>query len=402
MIDLARKKVYGYWDCEYCGKKGIRGDHRECTGCGQPRSAGVHFYIKDPGKPELIEQENFHKFSGKADWVCSYCNALNSANNESCSGCGAGKEDSEKNYFTSHSPTDTYDKKTGKWSEGTGRAESKQQEGLFKRIVRSKIFIILSVIFGIFLFLMIINAKTFVEIEVQSLEWESSVYVEESYESFESDWYLPSDARLAYTRQEEYTYWVNGMRRDSFRPDRMQSGQQAAALCSEQIRSAYEPMPLVIRDENNTAIGLHDSDIHQRELMPLDFYDNGDGSFDWDDDDDDSWDFGDDDDDSGYWVTEYRTKYYYYITRWRDAHTYTKNGTKEEGFSYAEDISLASNERVSGRSATYFVNVSGDSEIKRYTAEEDVWSQMEKGGRYSVEVGVFVDKDKISRIFEDK
>lgn len=89
--------IMGYWDCQYCGTKGNRGDRRECESCGHPRDESVKFYMKNTTH---VSKETASSISKNPDWYCSYCNTLNSDNDSNCKGCGASKNESEKNYFT--------------------------------------------------------------------------------------------------------------------------------------------------------------------------------------------------------------------------------------------------------------------------------------------------------------
>ena len=81
------KTIQGYWDCPYCGTVGISGAERICPGCGRPRGTDVTFYMKD--KTEYIDRKE-----GGPDWLCSFCETLNSGQETVCKSCGATREDS--------------------------------------------------------------------------------------------------------------------------------------------------------------------------------------------------------------------------------------------------------------------------------------------------------------------
>jgi hypothetical protein len=90
--------IYEYWDCPKCSHKGIRGDEYKCGNCGYPRDNTITFYRKT--EEEKIEsKEDAERFAQGPDWVCSFCESLNQHSEEQCKGCGATKEDSNKNYF---------------------------------------------------------------------------------------------------------------------------------------------------------------------------------------------------------------------------------------------------------------------------------------------------------------
>jgi len=96
---VTEELVFEYWDCDKCGQKAIRGDIRNCPSCGNPRSENIKFYLLE-GKEEKVEDTvQAEKFKAGADWVCSFCEALNSVTDKNCLSCGASQESSEKNYF---------------------------------------------------------------------------------------------------------------------------------------------------------------------------------------------------------------------------------------------------------------------------------------------------------------
>lgn len=97
---MARKGriIEGFWNCQYCGTKKIRGGLRECPNCGKPRGIGTKFEM-DMVNPNYVKPEIAKTISKNPDWLCSFCESLNNDNDCNCISCGASKEDSEKNYF---------------------------------------------------------------------------------------------------------------------------------------------------------------------------------------------------------------------------------------------------------------------------------------------------------------
>ena len=79
------KLVMGYWDCSYCGHKGIKGTVRECPSCGKPRGNDTKFYMKAHNHSEVVSRGDYLTDSEAAskgqgaDWQCAYCGGLNSA-----------------------------------------------------------------------------------------------------------------------------------------------------------------------------------------------------------------------------------------------------------------------------------------------------------------------------------
>ncbi len=96
---VTEELVYEYWDCDKCGQKAIRGDVRSCPSCGNARNENIKFYLME-GKEEKVEDKaQAEKFKAGADWLCSFCENLNSVTDNNCLSCGATQESSKKNYF---------------------------------------------------------------------------------------------------------------------------------------------------------------------------------------------------------------------------------------------------------------------------------------------------------------
>ena len=49
------KLVMGYWDCQYCNSKKIKGTLRECPHCSHPRDSHTKFYMS--GAVEYLSEE---------------------------------------------------------------------------------------------------------------------------------------------------------------------------------------------------------------------------------------------------------------------------------------------------------------------------------------------------------
>lgn len=95
---MSGKKVEGYWDCTYCDTKGIGGLTKVCPNCGNPQAKNLKFYLK-PGAKKYLAPEIADNYGKGADWVCAFCGSFNRYNATICENCGAGKADSEEDYF---------------------------------------------------------------------------------------------------------------------------------------------------------------------------------------------------------------------------------------------------------------------------------------------------------------
>lgn len=227
------KYIKMVWDCEYCSKKGIPGDVRNCPGCGNPCGSNVKYYI--PNKKEYVSET---VVPDGPDWQCAYCDSYNRYNATVCSNCGADRKGT-KDYFgkTVDSSDDnaedysdgdtervveTYD---NGWSNSdsvnsnstnansfdvrsyssfnsgySGAARPNIKGAIIKRVLI--IVSILAVICGL-VYIFVPKEK---ELTVAGISWERSVTIDRYETVAESDWHLPSNARLRYTRQEIRRY----------------------------------------------------------------------------------------------------------------------------------------------------------------------------------------------------
>ena len=183
--------VMGYWDCPVCQTKKIKGTVRDCPNCGAPRGKDVRFYM-DGEDVRLTEEEEKKKGKG-ADWMCEFCGAYNSALSTSCTSCGA--EKTTKSYF------DIQKEKEEPKPQPQKPADVPKKNKKFKGWIVGLIAVAL-LITGL---VWMLTPKTY-NGTVKDKYWESSVEVEKNTRCYESDWSLPSDAKLDKKATEIRTY----------------------------------------------------------------------------------------------------------------------------------------------------------------------------------------------------
>lgn len=90
--------IEGVWDCNYCKSIGIAGSIRECPHCGMPRDKDIKFYL--PQAKKYVPAEQAKEINKNPDWICLYCNALNSDSNTTCKSCGSERTSENLDYFS--------------------------------------------------------------------------------------------------------------------------------------------------------------------------------------------------------------------------------------------------------------------------------------------------------------
>ena len=212
--------VWGYWKCPYCGNV-IRADNRTCPSCGTPVQSDTKFFIN---KNEAIEYVPPEKESRKPNWICEYCNSQNPDELGECKYCGSLRHEAKRNYFgkikrPEYESDALFEPDTDDDSEDeTDFSENIMQNQYdFAASVRTNVFksffskygkltavsiaIFLAVISLIWLFTPITRTS-----EIQSFIWHRSIAIEQYQKCRESDWTLPAEAELAYTRNEIHHY----------------------------------------------------------------------------------------------------------------------------------------------------------------------------------------------------
>lgn len=338
---MADRLVMAYWDCPYCNTKKIKGTDQVCPNCAHQRDKDIKCYM-DQGNIEYLSEEEAKNKGKGADWICPYCDSLNSIQDTTCIACGAPKEEAKFDYFHR-------EEKPQPVSQTPPPAPKKPQTPSkpAKKKSRAPIFalILLLAIGGIFMALKP-HKTVFI---ANAVNWFTTVEVE-AYETVEeSDWSIPAGGREKSHKKEIYSY--------------------------NHVIDHYE----TVQKTRRVKIGTH---------TEYKYEDNGDGTFrevpySVDDYGDETYE----EEEPVYVdVPVYKTKYYYEIDKWIPKRKVENTGSDAQPV--YKDPELASNERESGRNVSYKVTgCLADKEDKIVTIEvsENMWKKFLSNNRQNCE-----------------
>ena len=343
------KLVMGYWDCPFCGSKGVRGDVVNCPSCGRARG-DVQFYMKDYAEGETREEndrsdveylseEQAKYVSKNPDWYCSFCNSLNSDNAQFCGNCGASREDSESNYFQMLEK-----KKAREAAEAAAQSGNRpSQKPSRKPLVI--ILAILLVIVGIFVFMN--GNKTAGDLTVTALNWVRNINIEENRMYSESGWELPAGAEKTDAKKEIHHY-----------DQVLDHYENVQVRRSRQVVDHYETY-YTYSDNGN---GTFSEVPHERPVYTTEYYTETVKQPVYRS------------------VARYATKYYYNIWRWTPSRDVTASG--DDHNTAWPEVTLADNEREGQRSEAYRFTVEHTQKKKpseTYRLDENDWMNLNVG-----------------------
>ena len=343
------KLVMGYWDCPFCGSKGVRGDVVNCPSCGRARG-DVQFYMKDYAEGETREEndrsdveylseEQAKYVSKNPDWYCSFCNSLNSDNAQFCGNCGASREDSESNYFQMLEK-----KKAREAAEAAAQSGNRpSQKPSRKPLVI--ILAILLVIVGIFMFMN--GNKTAGDLTVTALNWVRNINIEENRMYSESGWELPAGAEKTDAKKEIHHY-----------DQVLDHYENVQVQRSRQVVDHYETY-YTYSDNGN---GTFSEVPHERPVYTTEYYTETVKQPVYRS------------------VARYATKYYYNIWRWTPSRDVTASG--DDHNTAWPEVTLADNEREGQRSEAYRFTVEHTQKKKpseTYRLDENDWMNLNVG-----------------------
>lgn len=340
--------VMAYWDCPYCSNKGIGGNMRECPGCGRPRG-DVKFYMKQVAAGavlseaqaagiEHVSDEEAAKIDRRADWFCSYCDCLNTAGDNICKGCGATKEDSDKNYF---------DLKRIREEKERARAEAKIPQVNTGVKKSSKKFLLIGglIILGFILLGVWLGSKKTTANVISDMGWERSIAVERYTNVDESDWRLPSGGNLHETKREIHHY---DQILDHYEEREVERSR--TVLDHYETTYTYEDLGNGYYEEVSHSEPVYTTEYYT-EIVSEPIYVS---------------------------VPVYETKYYYDIWKWLYERSESSKGHDKSV--YWPELNLTENEREAGRDALYYFSVQDEKgKTKTYSVKETEWNKLSVG-----------------------
>lgn len=368
--------VEGLWDCRYCESKGIKGSVRECPNCGRPRDDNTKFYL--PSNISYVPEDKAKNLNRNPDWLCVYCNSLNSDSDNVCKSCGSNRNSENPDYFSmKRKPHQSMEKsvKSDIFSSANTFEDSSDfardnntlnsivisTSNFFKKSWKYFLITILSISLLTGLIYLLIPKNE--EITITSFSWERSISIEKFQTVEENGWVLPSEARLQYTRQEIYTY------EQIFDHYETRSRQ-----VEKQRISHYEDYVSGYRDLGN---GYFEEIIAQRPVYET------------------------------YYETEYyqepvyrsepvyKTKYYYEIDKWLFDRSLNTSGSDQNPY-WHEIPDLPKTERVGKKSEKYYIiGFNKKEKEKKISLPYETWKELKTDQTVKLKVSVFGDGELI-------
>lgn len=352
---MKTRLIEKYWDCKYCDSKRIGGSYRKCPNCGKIRDEDTIFY----GRHKYVPEQEAVTINRNPDWLCSYCESLNSDDDKVCRSCGSARTAENLDYFQNRRKQE--EKQREKEREVQGEQEVTEY---FKDIVanaRQKYHVnfkyFLAVVFSIFALigLGILFMPKDKEITIAEISWERLIEIERFQTVNESDWNLPVGARLHYT-QEEISHYEQVI-------DHYETRTREVA---KQRISGYEEYVVGTRDLGN---GYEEEIIDSRPVYET------------------------------YYDTEtyqepiyrnepvYRTRYYYEIDKW--LYERTERANNHDKSPHWPELNLSSDER-SGSKYEYYYIEGYDNKGKNYsyTMSQDEWKTLNIGQTVKLKVSI--------------
>ena len=358
------KYIRGYWDCNYCNTKAIDGLMDNCTNCGKQKPSDTKYYMLSENDFVSAEELNKAKIrqedcDGKhTDWVCDYCGQLNNYTDNICVACGGSKDDATKLYggvqankletnvnADSDKASDkndiTIDNKEcnvndREWTNEVvskdtienGVSNIEKSDNTFGGYINNWLNVIigfvcrhkLGMLISSFILLLIVLLFPYnVQSTVTRFTWERTVVIEDYLTFNESDWSLPSGARIRYTNNEIHHY-----------EDVLDHYETKTRQCSRQVFDGYDTITNYV-DAGN---GVFVPETTQTARYRTEYYTE--------------------DYQEPVYREEpiYKTKYYYEIDRWTAIDRIVSSGNDHKPY-WSSDYTLKDGDRDTTRLEEY-------------------------------------------------
>lgn len=361
--------IEGLWDCKYCDTKEIKGRIRECPNCGKPRDEDTRFYLPaNKQQFNYLNEEEATQVTREPDWLCEFCDSLNSAKNTHCESCGAERTAENLDYFSniakmeakkqSHSEdcedeeTSTYNYvENSYYSSNTKRKETNFFSKNWKLF--AIVPLIISVVIGAICLIFIPREEN---ITINDIRWERSISIERYKTVEESDWSVPSGGRILYTQQEIAGYEEVFDHYETYSKE-----------VKKERLVGYEDYVVGYQDLGN---GYFEEIIDQRPVYET-YYETEDYT-------------------EAVYRDEpiYKTKYYYEIERWVYERSVKTSGADKNP--YWGELNLNSDERESSRTEYYYIAyINEKGKKKELSLKYEQWKELEVGDTVKIKKSLF-------------
>lgn len=347
--------IEGFWICKYCNTK-VRGGLRECPKCGKARDENTRFDL-DIGKLNYVPEEEAIHINRKPDWVCNYCNQLNSADDLTCASCGASRTKDNLDYFENKKKQEE-DELESNFSSNIDYSTTRNSFWtMLLDFFSSNIQIILISIVSLFMLcglIYLISPKE-QEITIQEFSWQRCIDIQRYQTVEESDWSLPSDARLQFSRK-EFSHYEKVL--DHYETKTREVAKEHLIGYEEYV-SGYRDLGNGYFEEITSSKPIYET-YYETETYNEPVYRD---------------------------EAVYRTKYYYEIDKWLYERSVKTSGNDKEP--YWGEVILDSDERVYYEGESFFImGLNKKEETKTISLSYEDWDSLELGQTVKLKVSL--------------
>lgn len=286
---MAKKNIrVGRWDCFVCGHVGNLGPETHCTNCNATRPKDVVFYLPDDAKVVKKEDELEEAKAGE-DWICSYCSSHNKTASGICSTCGNDRETEDKTLDIREISLEDLPNKGARGVERVTERPtipaSDKKTNFWRYILGA------TGLGGVFWWLF--SFSTTIDVPVTEMYWEREIEVLEYKEVQEEDWQIPQGARDVQQFQAIHHYNKELLGYETkIRTKQVKVGEEDYVCGQKDLGNGYFEDIICQRPIYETREEEYQAPIYKE-------------------------------------VPEYRTKYKYYIFRWKDINPIVASGSSQ-------------------------------------------------------------------------